>query len=115
MSTQHPYPAPGAPQPQPQPPQPKKTSRWLIALLVVIGLLALLFLGSCLATMAKIGESVSSTATPLDDSSIEASSSKSSKASVSAKPRPKSTLSTTQEQAVGTAQDYLDGQHFSRK
>lgn len=89
MSTQHPYPVPGAPQPQQSPPpQPKKTPRWLIVTLIATGLVALLFLGSCIAGAIGIAGLASESSTPIGDSSIEASSGETSQAPNSTTTKP---------------------------
>jgi hypothetical protein len=125
-------PGPGDPQPVPGQPMPGKPQKRLyrpvtmpLWLLLVIAVAVWLMASTAGRTMAKEdaaglsapGATVTATETetvtevPTDEPTDEPTQKPEPK-----KPEPEPTLTKAQEQAIGTAEDYLDGgQHFSRK
>lgn len=109
-------------QPYPQPKPPKKRHTFRNVAIVVGGLLALLIVAAVLspgqpakeATAPAAVKTAAPVVTPTDKPSAAAT-------TATVKPSPKVThkpapsMTASQEQAVGTAEDYLQGQSFSRK
>jgi len=101
------------PESGPLPPPPKKTSKWLLGILIAIGLLALLIFGSCVAGIAGLaglaGSSPTLSTTPVEkNSGIDAE-------TKGPAPTKASTLTRAQKEAIEAAESYLDSGHFSKK
>src|SRR5215216_718647 len=97
--------APLRPESGPLPSPPKKTSKWLLGILIAIGLLALLIFGSCVAGIAGLaGSSPTLSTTPAEeDGGIEDETTEA------------PTLTRAQKEAIEAAESYLDSGHFSKK
>jgi Host cell surface-exposed lipoprotein len=115
MTSQYPTQQWGPPQPTPPPPPPPK-GNGRKALLIIGGIIGGLFLIGSLfssdpdpATTVVPAAAAPTTAAPV---TTEPATTETTEAPAITKPKPKLTMS--QEQAIGTAQDYLDSQGFSK-
>jgi hypothetical protein len=118
MTQTYPTGPPTQPQPWGTPPAPKpKRSKKQKALLIVVGVIALPWIIGSLAgdpTPTTDAPATTAAAAPQADqpATTETPATKATAAPTTAKPKPEFT--TSQEQAIGAAQDYLDSQGFSK-